>query len=898
MTVEAAAAELGADAASGLSGREAQDRLRRYGPNRLRRTEAVRWWQVLAGQLKSVVVLLLAVAAVVAFAFGDSLEGLSIVVVILLNTGIGFVTEFRASRAMEALQKLGAADSVALRDGERRTLPATELVPGDVLVLQEGESVTADCRVVESAGLLVDEASLTGESLPVDKSTEPCGDEDLALADRADMVYKGTYVAEGNGVALVVATGAATEIGRIGELVSGIEEEKTPLEKRLDRLGRRLIVICLAVAAVVLGSGLLQGVHFIQMLEASIALAIAAVPEGLPAVATITLAVGMRRMARRNALIRRLPAVETLGSATCVCTDKTGTLTRGEMVLTQVRVPGRTVEVSGVGNRPEGAFTEDGRELDAAADPQLRPLLVVSCLCNNASLTQDAEEEWTVTGDPTEGALVVGARKAGLSADDLREAHAERREFPFASRAMLMGTVNAGLGADLRPGDGLALCVKGAAQAVVGRCTRILTADGVEALDDAARERILERNEQMAADGLRVLACAFRPLDAVPGEAEDAYADLVYLGLVGIMDPPREEARETVETLTRAGIKTVMITGDQPATAAKIAGELTLAPVDAPVLTGRDLVDMDEDELAERLSDVEVFARTSPEQKVDILAALQRRGEICAMLGDGVNDAIALKRADIGVAMGMRGTDVAKETADMLLLDDRFATVAAAVHQGRIIYSNIRKFIHYLFSCNLSEMLTMLVASLLGQPLPLLPLQILWLNLITDVFPALALALEPGERDVMGHPPRAPEAPLLDRPTVRSIGGYGALITLATIAAFLYGRYVRGYGADGGPDPAVTMSFLTIAFAQLLHVFNSRKESKPMRWEDWLSNRYVLGAVALTVGLQLAAVYAPGLSTVLKTSRPGVLDWLVVAACSCMPLCVGQLWRRVRAGGA
>jgi len=896
LSVEEVDAELDADVEWGLGEKEARGRLSRFGPNRLRRTRTVPWWQVLARQFKSLVVLLLVAAGAVAFGMGDVLEGCSIVVVIFLNAGIGFFTEYRANRAMEALQKLGARDVTVLRDGKVRNMPATDLVPGDVIVLHEGDSVPADARVVEEAGLQVDEASLTGESVPVVKVTGPLEDPDTPLADRDNMVFKGTNVASGNGRAVVVGTGMATQIGRVSELVSAAEDTETPLEGRLARMGRRLIVLCLVVAGVVAAAGIVQGKDVGLMLEAGIALAIAAVPEGLPAVATIALAVGMQRMVRRNALIRQLPAVETLGSATCVCTDKTGTLTRNEMTLSRIVTAERDLEVWGSGYEPEGDFLEDDGKVDPMEDARVIGLLRAASLCNNATLGQDEQGEWAITGDPTEGALVVAAAKAGLDAGQLREEHTELEEFPFSSGAMMMGTVNAGLDERLEEGEGRVLCVKGAPARVVDSCSHVLTAGGRVPLSDDQRERILEQNEELASQGLRMLGVAYRPVEDVPGSEEDAYRDLTWLGLVGIADPPRDEVRETVDTLNKAGIKVVMITGDQPATASRIAAALHIAPEGAPVLTGRDLQKLSEEELADRLEEVEVFARVSPEQKVDILNALQQRGEICAMLGDGVNDAVALKGADIGVAMGIKGTDVAKETADMVLLDDRFVTVGAAVEQGRIIYSNIRKFIHYLFSCNLSEVCTMLLASLLGEPLPLLPLQILWLNMITDVLPALALGMEPGEKDIMDRPPRRPEASLLDGRTSGSIVGYGLLITAATITAFLLGRHLHGEPTGTGQDPAVTMSFLTIGFAQLFHVFNSRKEGKPVRGREWLTNRYVLGAIVLTIGLQMAAVYMPGLNRVLKTAeaRPTGQDWLVIAGCSLAPLVVGQVLRRLK----
>ncbi len=884
---------LAAVVSRGLSAREAGRRLSRYGPNQLRRSRAVPWWRVLAAQFKSLVVLLLVVAAVICFFLGDNLEALSVVVVILLNAGIGFATEYRASRAMEALQKLGAQDALVLRSGTRLAVPATDLVPGDVVILQEGQSVCADARVVESAELQVDEAPLTGESVPVAKGTDPLDDEDTPLAERRNMVFKGTHATSGNGVTLVIATGMATEIGHISKLVSETPEVETPIERRLADIGRRLVVLCLAVAAVVAVAGIIQGVPVGLMLEAAIALAVAAVPEGLPAVATITLAVGMWRMAKQNALIRRLPAVETLGSATCICTDKTGTLTRNEMTVTRIRVWERTVHVSGIGYAVAGRFTENGRQVEPAGDRQLRGLLKVAVLCNNATVLSRGEGDPEVTGDPTEVALAVAATKAGWAPDELRRRHPELKEFAFSSTTMMMATVNDGLDEQMNPGQGVVLCVKGSPEAVAERCSSVLTTAGLRDLTQAERERALEESRSLAAGGLRVLGVAFKPVGRAPAGPEEAYSGLTWLGLAGLVDPPREGVRQTVDMLTRAGVKTVMITGDHPATAARIAAELHIAPTEPQVLTGRDLAALSRDELAARLEEVQVFARVSPEQKVDVLEALQRRGEICAMLGDGVNDAIALKRADIGVAMGIKGTDVAKETADMLLLDDRFVTVGAAVHQGRIIYANIKKFVHYLFSCNLSEVATMLFATMLGEPLPLLPLQILWLNMVTDVFPALALALERGEADIMDRPPRPPESSLLDRRTVGSIVGYGLLITLAALTAFFYGRFVRGYQPVGRVDPAITMSFLTIGLAQLFHVFNSRKERGPLRGREWFSNPYVLGALVLTVGLQLAAVYMPGLKTVMRTSPPAAVDWLVIGACALMPLAAGQLYRRV-----
>ncbi len=905
------ARRLGADLDAGLAPREAAKRLRRYGPNELQAAEGVRWYVLLGLQFRSVVVLLLVAAAAVSFALGEVLEGVGVMVVIALNAGIGFLTEYRASRAMEALRKLGTPEATAFRGGKRKTLPAADLVPGDVVVLQEGQTVPADARVIESAELRVEEASLTGEPAAVGKAEDALDDAGLPLADRVNMVYKTTHVTSGNGRAVVVATGMDTEIGRVSELVAGVEKGQTPLQRKLDRMGRRLIVVCILVAAVVFAAGFLQGMDWGVMLRAAIALAVAAVPEGLPAVATITLAVGMKRMADRNALIRRLPAVETLGSATCVCTDKTGTLTRGEMTATRLVLPDRTVDVSGGGYEPEGEFREDDAAVEPMDDLGLRAILLAGVLCNNATIERSADA-WRISGDTTEGALAVAAAKAGLDADETRRRHPERHEFAFTSDAMMMGTVNERLSEAFEPGDGLMLCVKGAPDKILERCTRVLGSSGPAELDDDARAALADQNETLAGEGLRVLAVAYRPVKEPPRDAEAAYRELTWVGLFGILDPPRDEVRDKVDVLTAAGIETVMITGDQPATAGRIAAELHIAPKNGPVLTGRDLAETTPERLAEHLENVEVFARVSPEQKVDICKALQGRGNIVAMLGDGVNDAIALKQAEIGVAMGIKGTDVAKETAEMVLLDDRFATVAAALHQGRIVFANIRKFVHYLFSCNLSEIMTMLLASLLAvfaggyvSPLPLLPLQILWLNIVTDVFPALALAMEPGESDIMRRPPRDPKADILDRPLIVSIFGFAALITVSTLAAYAVGAALHpadahnaassgaALSAHGGEASyAGTMCFMTIAMAQLVHVFNSRKERKALGAREWFGNRYVLGALVLVIGLQLLAVYAPFLQKVLKTRPLGARDWLVVAALALLPLAVGQLRRR------
>jgi len=919
--------------ADGLSSREAAERLDRHGPNALDLAPPTPWWRVLADQVKSLVVALLFVAAGISALLGDVLEAAAIGAVLVLNVGLGFVIEWRARQAMEALRRLQVHEALALRDGEPRRLDARELVPGDVLALEAGAAVPADARVLDARELRVVEAPLTGESMPVLKTPAPV-DEDTPLAERGSMVFKGTLTATGGGRAVVTATGRGTEIGRVSELVALTESEDTPLERRLDALGRRLVWLTLAIAAAVIGLGLLRGREPWLMVETGIALAIAAVPEGLPVVATITLAVGMVRMARRNALVRRLPAVETLGSVTVLCTDKTGTLTAGEMTVTSVWAGGRTWEVTGRGYRPEGEIrpaetkgetgnSGEGDRTETGARDALHRLLRVAVLANRAGLRQ-TEDGLVPDGDPTEAALLVLGAKAGLDRDELGDELPEIAEVPFSSDRMWMATLHRA-----REGEGseepekpdepdrpdeperiLAL-IKGAPGRLVARSSTVLGPGGPEPLDDAGREALLQINRDLAARGLRVLAFAERTLraDELPAKGaeladrelsdeemhQDLFGDLVFLGFVGFLDPPAPEVRETIHALRQAGVRTVMITGDQARTAEAVARDLGVLEDWEEVLDGRELARLPRQELARRVDRIGTYSRVSPADKLAIVEALQDRGEIVGMLGDGVNDAPALKRADIGVAMGGRGTDVAKETAAVVLQDDRFATLGVAVEQGRVIFDNIRKFIFYLFSCNLSEVLVLFLSALAGLPLPLLPLQILWLNLITDVFPALALAVEPPEPDVMRRPPRDPGAAILSRRFLATIGGHGLMLTVVTLGVFVWALEVRSPGAGEDVErTAVTLAFMTLAMTQLTHVVNARAFGPLLFSRRLLTNGWVWGAFALTVGLQLLAVYQPGLARVLRTVPLGPEDWLAVAVAAAVPVLVGQGVKMVR----
>jgi Ca2+-transporting ATPase len=850
----------------GLSRAEAAARLDRYGPNVFERSPPVSPWSVLLAQLRSVVVALLVVAGVVALLSGDLLDAMAILAVLVLNVAIGFVTELRAHRAMESLLRLEVTRATVIREGGTTEVDARELVPGDVVVLEAGATVPADTRLLDAAELRIVEASLTGEPEPVDKQADAEVGEDASLPDRLTMAYKATTAVAGRATAAVVATGMTTEVGRIGTLTAGVVEGRTPLEARLDTLGRRLAAVAVGVGGLVALLGWLQGQALGELLQTAVALAVAAVPEGLPVVGTIAMAVGMRRMARRRALIRHLPVVETLGSATVVCTDKTGTLTAGRMTATVLCLAEGEVPI------PDGAFSPS---------PEAALALRIGALANRAAISW-TEEAWQERGDPTETALLVAAAKAGLDPDRLRWEWPDIGEVPFSSQRMYMATFHT-------TPAGIVACVKGAPGRVLELCDRVQTANGVRELRREERERLLELNHALARRGLRVLALASRVVEEA-GEA--GLRGLVWAGYVGLADPPAPGVRETISAFRAAGMRTVMLTGDQQLTASTVAADLGLLGPGDGVLDGRAVDKLSDDELRAAAGRTVVYSRVSPEAKLRIVGALQAGGEIVAMLGDGVNDAAALRKADIGVAMGGRGTDLAKEAADVTLEDDRFVTIAAAVEQGRVIFDNIRKFVFYLFSCNLAEIAVVLGAGIAGYPSPLLPLQILWLNLLTDTFPALALAVEPGEPDIMRQPPRDPREAILSRGMMLTATGYAVLIAGAALAAFAWGLQ----GPTGSPARASTLAFLALALAQVFHLGNARSAGAVLSWRRMMGNRFALGAVALAVVLQILAVTVPPLARVLRVQPPDARDWLVVLALAALPAVIGQGWKLMGAG--
>jgi Ca2+-transporting ATPase len=816
----------------GLTSPEADARLARHGPNALPEGGGRSVARMLADQFADFMILVLIVAAIVSGIVGEPEDTIAIFVIVLLNAAIGFAQEWRAERAMAALRLMAAPSARVRRDGAVATLPADQLVPGDIVLLEAGNVVPADLRLLEAAQLRLAEAALTGESQPVDKHTGALAELRLPIGDKSNMAWKGTLVANGRGSGVVVATGLATELGRIARLLAGAEEVKTPLQKRLARFGARIAWAVLALCAVMFAAGLARGEPPVLMFLTAVSLAVAAIPEALPAVVAISLALGAAKMVKQNALIRRLPAVETLGSVTFICSDKTGTLTQNRMHA--------------------DVFWTEGEDLRVEPWPSLLRALA---LVNDAVPGADGR----IQGDPTEVALLEAARLRGADKAALESQYPRHGEFPFDSERKRMATVHA---AD----DGWLACVKGAPEAILERCPWRLTARGPAPFD---AEEALAQAERLAARGLRVLAFAERRLDALPANIDEAESDLTFLGLVGLMDPPRDEAAAAVAECLAAGIVPVMITGDHPATARAIAERLGILDGGGRVVSGIELAALSDAEFADEVRDIRVYARVDPEQKIRIVRALQATGEFAAMTGDGVNDAPALKRADIGVAMGKGGTDVAREASHMVLLDDNFATIVHAVREGRRIFDNVRKFIKYVMTGNSGEIWTIFLAPFLGLPIPLLPIHILWINLVTDGLPGLALAAERAERNLMSRPPRRPDESIFAHGMWQHIVWVG--LTMGAVCLLLQAWSIHHSGAHWQ-----TMVFTVLCLSQLGHALAIRSERDSTFAIGFWSNPLLMLAVLATLGLQLATIYVPALNEVFKTEP---LDWDELALC-------------------
>jgi Ca2+-transporting ATPase len=860
----------------GLTREEVKRRLAQFGPNELVEKGKKPQWMLFLEQFKNFLIIILLVAAVVSgvLAFtgqGDIWDPILIVVIVLFAAGLGFFQESRSEKAMEALKQMTAPTATVIRDGEEEDIPARDLVPGDIILLQTGDRIPADSRLTEAVNLKIDEAPLTGESVSVGKKTEIISG-DVPVADRKNMAYMGTTVVYGRGKAIVAATGMATEFGKIAVMLQEVKPPPTPLQLSLDKIGRVLGIACLAICAVVAGVGILVGMfsHILEAFIWGVSLAVAAVPEALPAVTTICLALGVQRMVKRHALVRRLPAVETLGCTTFICSDKTGTLTQNEMTVRKIYVNGKTIDVGGAGYEPEGSFYINDASLNPKDEPHLLRLLTAAMLCNDSHLI-DTNGVWQVKGDPTEGALTVVAAKAGIKAQELITPRIA--EVPFSSERKMMTTIH-------DTPQGVVAYSKGAPEIILDSCTRIY-ADGIEReLTEQDRGRSLQVNQEMAAGALRVLGLAYKSLpDKEQGSevAEGAEEEMVWLGLVGMIDPPREEVKGAVKLCDQAGIKSVMITGDHKLTAVAIAKELGILKEGGVALTGAEVDKLSDEEFEALVGKIDVYARVSPAHKLRVIEALQGKGHAVAMTGDGVNDAPALKKADIGVAMGITGTDVSKEAGAMILTDDNFASIVAAVEEGRNIFANIRKYLIYLLSCNIGEVLLMLLAFVIGTAtglykiVPLVALQILVVNLVTDGLPALALAVEPGELGIMQRPPRDPKRSIFDKPMVNYLLGIGFWTMLASLGVFLW-----ALNSGRSPLEAQCLCFVTLVSVELFNCFNCRSERLSIFRMNPSGNKWLLAAVASSWAITVAIVYLPFFQGPFHTYAMSLQDWGIV----------------------
>jgi Ca2+-transporting ATPase len=866
MSVQELAEKLKSNPKTGLSAAEVKKRLWAHGPNRLRRQKKKSALGILLQQANSIIVWLLTAAAVISFVLGDIAEGVAIAVVLILNSAIGFFTELKAARSIEALMSIAEVRTRVRRGGEVRMIDAHKLVPGDVVILEAGDVVTADLRLSKASNLQADESVLTGESAPVMKSIEPVN-KDSALGDRLSMAYKGTAITQGAGEGIVTATGMTTELGRISDLVQSAEGEVAPLERRLDKLGHRLVWLTLALAASTILAGILRGHDVASMVQTGVALAVAAVPEGLPVVATLSLARGMWRMSKRNALITRLSSVEALGATTVILTDKTGTLTENRMTVVRYLLATGDVNV-------EDCVATKGPEPDSPMEWALR----IGALCNNAELGDGSKD--SRSGDPMEIALLSAAGNFGASRESLLDDTPEVKEHAFDPASKMMATVH-------KANDVHLFAIKGAPEAVIDVCKKVIVQDGTKDLTEDARQEWINRSSEAAQDGLRLLALAMKEKAS---KDVDPYENLTLVGLVCLLDPIREDVPDAIEASRNAGVRVIMLTGDHADTAETIARAAGLGSGEMVVVEGSEIDGFDPKSISEddraRILDVEVFARVSPEMKLKLVSLFQDAGHVVAMTGDGVNDAPALKKADIGIAMGQRGTQVAQEAADMILQDDAFATIIAAMQHGRIIFDNIRKFVVYLMSCNVSEVLIVGLAVGAGLPTPLLPLQILILNLVTDVFPAFALGLGKGDANVMAKPPRDPSEAIVNRRCWILIGIFSAFITMATLGAFACALFWLGLE----PGPAVTVAFLTLALAQLWNVFNMRDRNSGLLNNEVTRNGYIWGAIALCLGLIGLAKWFPPLADLLGLPNPGRAGLVLAVTASLVPLLLGQAW--------
>lgn len=874
---------------TGLSSSEVKKRQEKYGLNELVRKEGLSLLSMFLSQFKDILVLILIGASIVSILVGEVTDSFVIIGIVIVNAALGVFQEFRANKAMEALKKMTAPNAKVIREGAQLTIPASELVPGDIVILETGDYVPADVRIIESINLKAEEAALTGESVPVEKHSENVFEEEVGLGDQINCGFMSTLITYGRGKGLVTSTGMNTVIGKIAEMIQSVEEEDTPLQKKLAEFGKYLGIGCLAICAIVFALGIFRGEETIAMFMTAVSLAVAAIPEGLPAVVTIVLALGMQRMAKQNAIVKKLHAVESLGSTTVICSDKTGTLTQNQMTVVKIYTGKKVYDISGEGYAPKGEYRSVNSEIEPAKINSLTRLLQISSLCNDCRLVLDRsenEESWNIMGDPTEGALVVAAYKGGFPQEKLNQDYPRLQEIPFDSKRKLMTTFHRS-----PQGDAYAY-TKGAPDILIQLCTKILREDGqVENITEADIKDAMDQNTLLASQALRVLAFAYKPVSSIPEhpDAESVEKDLIFAGLAGMIDRPRPEAIEAIKICKKAGIRVVMITGDYKDTAAAVAQELGITIPGQPVLTGMELNQLSDEKLLEVAKTTNVFARVSPEHKVKIVEAVKQAGGIVAMTGDGVNDAPALKKADIGVAMGITGTDVTKETAEMVLTDDNFASIVAAVEEGRVIYSNIRKFVFFLLSCNVAEILIIFLAMLFGWPIPLLPIQLLWLNLVTDAFPALALGMEKKEPNIMLQPPRNPDEPILNKDMQWMIAVHSLVLTFAVLGSFYF-----ALSQYDNLSLARTYAFVTLITAELLRAYTARSEKFTVFKIGLFSNRNMNLATIISFAMLFVVLLVPSMQVIFKTQPLHFFDWDIILLFAILPFVFGELSKVVR----
>jgi Ca2+-transporting ATPase len=866
---------LNTNLSSGLSSGEAKIRLEEYGPNQLKEKKGCSPLSIFFEQFQNFIVWILIGAALVSGFLKEWVDALAIIGIVIINAILGFIQEYRAEKSLTALKKLSSPNSKVIRDGQHAVIPSSELVPGDLIELEAGDNIPGDSRLIwltSNFGVL--EASLTGESTPVLKTTLSLEEKDVPLADRANMVYMGTSVSSGKARAFVCETGMQTELGKIAGMIQGIEQEATPLQKKLEQFGKWIVCLCFVLVGIVFLLEWLRGGKIIDVFLTAVSLAVAAIPEGLPAVVTIALALGVQRMVKRHALIRKLSSVETLGCATVICSDKTGTLTKNEMTVQAVFAGGALFKVTGIGYEPKGEFVYNDKAINPNDYQELNRALSLGVLCNGAQLIKD-NNSYKIVGDPTEGALLVASAKAGIWKEEKEKEFSFVDEIPFDSERKKMTIVR-------RDKDKLIAFVKGAPDVLLDDCMNIEEKGIRRELTGEDRENILKVNGELADQAMRVLAVAYRALDDASDkyEAKSIERNLTFAGLIAMIDPPREEVKKAIEECKTAGIKTVMITGDHKNTAVAIAKELGFFKEDSLALTGEELAGLSDEEFIKKVEMIPVYARVSPEHKLRIVAAWRKRGEIVAMTGDGVNDAPAVKEADIGVAMGITGTDVTKEVSDMVITDDNFASIVSAVEEGRGIYDNIKKFIHYLLSCNAGEILVMFTSSLIGLPIPLLPIHILWVNLVTDGLPALALGVDPVAPNIMKRHPRPANEGVITKEKAILMVGQGAFIALCSLLAFSFVLFVEKEGIER----ARTAAFIVLACSQLFHSFNCRSMTESLFKIGVFTNKKLILATGISFLLQMAAVYVPLLQKVFKTEPLGAFDWFLVVIISSFPL--------------